>query len=412
VLVYLVIAGVAPLFTTVAFTIAAVYYVTVAHLDPLQLVLLGTTLEATYFLAEVPTGVFADTWSRRGSVIVGHLLFAAYFVILGLFPLFPAMVLANVVSGFGYAFIEGALEAWIADEVGEEKVGALYLRASQVSRVFVVIGSIASVALATAIGLGPTIVVAGVGTLAIGLFLIVAMPEHGFAPAPRDREVSRLRAMVRTTGAGLSAIRLRPLMLSILLAGALYGAFTEAFDRLWEAHFLLDVGLPPIALGTLGDLPPITWFAVFTIVGMSIGIVVTELVRRRVDASDPAAVARALLVIHGLLVVGIVAFGLAVGFAAAAGAFLAVGVLRGLKDPLYAAWLNRGLEPSTRATVLSMAGQADALGQLSGGPVLGLIGSLAGIRAGLVAGAAFLVPAVLLYLRAVRHHGRIKEEAG
>jgi len=58
-----------------------------------------------------------------------------------------------------------------------------------------------------------------------------------------------------------------------------------------------------------------------------------------------------------------------------------------------------------------MAGQADALGQLSGGPVLGLIGSGLGIRAGLVAAGAFLLPAVLLYARAVRHGGRAERVA-
>jgi MFS transporter, DHA3 family, tetracycline resistance protein len=404
--VYLVIAGVGPLFSTTAWTIAAVYYVTVAHLNPLELVLLGTTLEATYFLLEVPTGVFADNWSRRGSVIVGQFLAAAYFVVLGLFPLFPVMVLANVISGFSYAFVEGALEAWIADEVGEEKVGPLYLRASQVGRVSVLIGAVLSVALAATVGLGPTIVVAGIGELGIAVFLLLAMREHGFRPVPREEGISRLRLMATTTRSGFRAIRLRPLMLSILLAGALYGAFTEAFDRLWEAHFLLDVGLPAITIPSIPPLPPITWFAIFTIVGVVIGFVVTEVVRRRLDASDPALVARALLVIHALLLVAIVTFGLAAGFVVAATAFLATSLLRGLQDPLYAAWLNRGLEPSTRATVLSMAGQADALGQLGGGPLLGFVGSVLGIRAGLVAGAAFLVPAVLLYVRAVRHGGR------
>jgi DHA3 family tetracycline resistance protein-like MFS transporter len=408
-LVYFLITGFDALFSTIAWTIAAVYFVTVAHLDPLQLVLLGTTLEVTYFLLEIPTGVFADTWSRRGSVIIGYFLFGAYQVILGSFPVFAVMVLATVVSGFGFAFVEGALEAWIADEAGEEKVGALYLKASQFSRVFVAVGAVLSVALAATVGLGQTIVIAGIGQIGMAFLLIFLMRERGFTPTPREAGISRLRAMTTTTRAGFRALRVRPLMLSILLAGALFGAFTEAFDRLWEAHFLLDVGLPAISIAWLGDLPPITWFAIFTLAGMSIGLLVTEIVRRRLDASNLESVARALLVIHVLLVAAIVAFGLAAGFALAAGAFLTVGLLRGLQGPLYAAWLNRGLQPATRATVLSMAGQADALGQLSGGPLLGLIGSAAGIRAGLVAGAVFLVPTVMLYGRAVRHHGRAEE---
>ena len=53
-------------------------------LDPLQLVLLGTVLETTYLLLEIPTGVLADTVSRRLSVVLGVLGSGIAFLILGL----------------------------------------------------------------------------------------------------------------------------------------------------------------------------------------------------------------------------------------------------------------------------------------------------------------------------------------
>jgi hypothetical protein len=63
-------------------------------------------------------------------------------------------------------------------------------------------------------------------------------------------------------------------------------------------------------------------------------------------------------------------------------------------------WLNEGLEPSVRATVISMGSQSGALGEAVAGRVVGAIGSLAGIRAALTAGA--LAPALTLYARAIR----------
>ena len=407
--VYLLIEGATSLFGSIAFTIAGVYYVTVARLDPLQLVLLGTALEASYFLFEVPTGIVADRWSRRGSVIVGHLLHGLYFVILGLVPVFPVMLVANVVSGIGYTFISGALQAWIADEIGEERVGPLYLRASQVGRVAAVTGTVMSVALAATVGLGATIVVAGLGSLGLAALLIVAMPERGFRPTPREHGTRAWATAAATARSGFASLRGRQLMLTVLLAGALFGAFSEAFDRLWEAHLLTGFALPPLSLPPLGALPPIAWFAILNIAVVPMGLVATEVVRGRVDASDPAALARALLVIHLGMVGTTLAFGLATGFAIAAAALLGNRLLRGLQDPLYAAWLNRGLEPSTRATVLSMAGQADALGQIAGGPVLGFVGSAVSIRAALVLAGAILCPAVVLYVRVVRHRGKADE---
>ena len=63
--VYLGIKGAFALFFTLWATVAMVYRIEVVHLDPLRLVLLGTALEVSVFLFEVPTGVLADTYGRR-----------------------------------------------------------------------------------------------------------------------------------------------------------------------------------------------------------------------------------------------------------------------------------------------------------------------------------------------------------
>ena len=54
-----------------AFTVMAVYLVRDVGLNPLELVLIGTVGEISYFLLEVPTGAIADSYSRRASVILG-----------------------------------------------------------------------------------------------------------------------------------------------------------------------------------------------------------------------------------------------------------------------------------------------------------------------------------------------------
>jgi hypothetical protein len=50
--------------------------------------------------------------------------------------------------------------------------------------------------------------------------------------------------------------------------------------------------------------------------------------------------------------------------------------------------------------VFSISGQADAIGQSAGGPVIGAIGNVWGIRAALLAGATALAPAAVLFARA------------
>ena len=47
----------ASLFFSLIFTVSQLYYVTVVEMSPLQLVLVGTILEGTVFVFEIPTGV-------------------------------------------------------------------------------------------------------------------------------------------------------------------------------------------------------------------------------------------------------------------------------------------------------------------------------------------------------------------
>jgi len=66
-------------------------------------------------------------------------------------------------------------------------------------------------------------------------------------------------------------------------------------------------------------------------------------------------------------------------------------------------------DSSVRATVISLSGQANAVGQAAGGPVLGGIGNVWGISAALGAGALVISPALALYGRAMRNEGREPE---
>jgi hypothetical protein len=81
-----------------------------------------------------------------------------------------------------------------------------------------------------------------------------------------------------------------------------------------------------------------------------------------------------------------------------------------MAGPLWDTWLNAQItDSSVRATVISLTGQSNAVGQAGGGPVLGAIGNVWGIRAALATGALAIAPALGLYARAIAHHGREPE---
>jgi DHA3 family tetracycline resistance protein-like MFS transporter len=404
-LIYLIMSGVKSFAGALVLTILAIYYVTGVGMNPFQLVLAGTVFELAILLCEVPTGVLADTFSRRLSVIVGTLIIGVSLTLEGLVPLVAAILIAEVIGGVGETFLSGATEAWLAGEVGEAQVGAVYLRGAQIGRVAGLIGIPASVGLAS-IQLSLPIVAGGALYLALGLLLILAMPERGFRPAAPEERAS-WRSAFGTLRAGVRAVRGSSLLLALLAVNLVAGAAGEGFDKLWEAHLLLDYSFP-----SLGALQPVVWFGIINAATAIAGLLVVALFQRRLEATSrsAAATARTLLALNTLLALSVILFGLAGSFGLALAALLLKASVSALGGPLYQTWLIQQTSPRTRATVLSISSQANSLGETAGGPIVGAVGARYSLRAAMVLAGALLAPVLALYARTLRQSAPGAEE--
>jgi DHA3 family tetracycline resistance protein-like MFS transporter len=390
--VYLIAAGVGAFIRSLTYTVLTVYYVTSADLNPLQLVLVGTVLEAAILLLEVPTGVIADVFSRRLSVLLGHLLWGVAFVLEGSAPLFAAILLAEVIRAVGECCLSGATQAWLADEVGEERLGVLFVRAAQIGRAGALLGIVASVGLAS-IQLNLPVIGGGVLSIALAGWLLLVMPERGFKPLQRS---SAGGGMFQTAATGIRQFHERPLLLVFLGIAAAVGASSEGFDRLWEAHFLASFTFP-----ALGALEPIVWFGIFNVVGLLLGIATAQALTR-LDLTDDRVLARWGLLAHSGWLVSVIVLGLAPDFLVAVLALWAAGMCKSIRQPLMSTWIARSIPPQVRATILSTFGQGDAFGQMLGGPVIGAIGTWHSLRAAIVATGLLHAPTLLLVTRARR----------
>jgi len=302
--------------------------------------------------------------------------------------------------GLGYTFTSGATDAWLADEIGVDNVRPVYLRSAQLGRACALAAIGGSVALGL-LSLRVPIIVGGVVIAATGIVLAFVMPEHGFRPAPRDEATGTVRAMIGTGRAGARLVRRTPVLLLILAISAFWGAWSEAYDRLGEAHVIRDVGLPSFA-----GLSFIVWFGVISAASLLLSLFVARPANRRLERASRQTITRILLTADVALIGTVVVFGLAGAFWLALIAMLATNTIRSLVGPLFSSWLNQSItESSVRATVFSITSQADAIGQWTGGPAIGAVGNVFGIRAALVLGASLLSPAVALYARAVRRDG-------
>ena len=255
---------------SMATVLSLVYYSEVVGLNALQLVLVGTVLETACFVLEVPTGVMADLYSRRRSVLIGVFLYGAGFLLEGSLPRFGAVLLAQAVWGCGDTFITGALEAWIASEERERLMDQVFLRGDQAGHA----GGIAGIVLGTLLGsldLRLPIVTAGALFLVLGLVLVRIMPETRFSPA-RERGNSILADMAGLFKVNLRFVRGAPVLLALLAITFCGGLASEGFDRLSTAHFLQDTVMP-----SFGPLGAVTWFGVMRLLGSGLNIAAAQL---------------------------------------------------------------------------------------------------------------------------------------
>lgn len=387
---YVVYSGVSSLLFWLIFTVSLIYQIEVIHLNPLELILVGTTLETAAFLFEIPTGIVADIYSRKLSVIIGLLLIGLGFTLEGSIQSFSAVLFAQILWGVGYTFISGALDAWIAEEEKNISLDDIFMKSSQVSQ----IGSIIGIVLSTVIGnfsVRLPIIIGGSLFIVLSLFMALYMPEFNFkSSAPED--LNTFRKMGHTLKTSLSFIRTKPIIMLLLTITLFYGLSSEGYDRLSTAHFLKDTTMPSI-----GGLHSVTWFGIFNIIGMFMSILLMQFIVKKLETNKTKGSTILLFTsVFHLLFVGF--FALSGNFILMVTSYLLTKMFRTVTDPIYNSWLNKHIDDNARATVLSTNGQLNSLGQIIGGPIIGIVATKYSISIGIFCTTLFLIPVVALYI--------------
>ncbi len=342
-------------------------------LDPLELLLLGTTKEVTILLAEIPTGVVADIRSRRQSVIIAFVVCGAAIAAAGLASSFAALVVSQAVWAFGTTFRSGAETAWFTDEVGSvEAVDRVLPRRGRAQSLGAVTGLVVMAALASVAGLTVALVTIGVVLVGWGVYLAARMPETGF----ERHDVSARARFRQLLGDGFAAARVPGLRI-LLVAAVLAGFASEAVDRLSVAR-LDQIDLqeqavdPALIMGSTAVLQSLGAAAVLF-------------------AAAPALAGRRLVPslasLHLVTAVGVAVLARADLLAVALGGVLGAGMMREVAQTATIGWTNHFTDRHNRATVHSFVGQAGSVGEISGGIVLGLVARQVGIGAAITASA-------------------------
>ena len=388
---YLLFSAITAMCFSLVATVMIVYHIETVHLNPLQLILVGTTLELACFIFEIPTGIVADVYSRKLSIVIGGVLTGVGFILEGSISSFVFVLVAQIVWGLGSTFISGSVEAWIAEEEKNKDLDEIYIKGAQAGQIGAFIGIVLSTVIAN-FSVRLPIIVSGVLFIILALFLWLYMPENNFKPsAPGD--LNTFKKMVYTFKSGLKFVKSKSIIMILLAVTLFYGLSSEGYDRLSNAHFLQDTTLPK-----LGNLSSVTWFGIFGILGMILSFIVMHFMAKNLKNEDNRKNGKLLLCINILYISSMLIFALTRNFSLMLIAYLATNTFRIINEPIFSAWLNGHIDDNSRATVLSINGQMNSLGQILGGPIIGIIATNISVSIGIVCTSLLVAPVLVLYI--------------
>ena len=402
---YLLFSAITAMCFSLVATVMIVYHIEIVHLNPLQLILVGTTLELACFIFEIPTGIVADVYSRKLSIVIGGVLTGVGFILEGSISSFIFVLVAQIVWGLGSTFISGSLEAWIAEEEKNKDLDEIYIKGAQAGQIGAFIGIVLSTVIAN-FSVRLPIIVSGVLFIILALFLWLYMPENNFKPSvPGD--LNTFKKMVYTFKSGLKFVKSKSIIMILLAVTLFYGLSSEGYDRLSNAHFLQDTTLPK-----LGNLSSVTWFGIFGILGMILSFIVMHFMAKNLKNEDNRKNGKLLLCINILYISSMLIFALTRNFSLMLIAYLATNTFRIINKPIFSAWLNGHIDDNSRATVLSINGQMNSLGQILGGPIIGIIATNISVSMGIACTSLLVTPVLVLYIVAMIMDKKVVDRVG
>lgn len=364
-------------------------------------------------LLEVPSGAWADAFSRRLLLCAGPLLAAAGFALWVLAPSYWAFAAGFVLWGAKGAFASGALEALLYEESVRAGAGDRYARTLGRGRAAGTLGVMASMAVAApvfAVGGYAAVGAASVASCLLGAAVATRFPEHRAAaagvglpaddcPESGDSESGDPElGWAGTLRAGFAQLRadrsVRGAVLLVPAVSAVWGSLDEYTPYLVRESGVADPRVPLYLL--------LVW------AGAAAGGLLAGRVEERGRAGrTPAGVLAALLAGSAVALGAGGLLGTAAGIALVGVAFGGFQVATVLAE----ARLQERITGPARATVTSLAGVGTDLGTIAVYGAYGLLGSAAGLGHG-AAFAVCALPYLVIAPLLLRGRRRVRRRGG
>lgn len=365
-----------------------------------QITLLDTPFFLLIVLSEVPTGAIADRFGRRVSLMLGSTMLAVAVFVFGIADNYVVILISYSAWGLAMTFQNGADAAILYDSlklVGREddfqKINSrLWALTSLAVLIAILIG--APIASATSLSF-PIELSAGIALLAVPVAFSMHEPVV-------PKEVHEAYPVMVLNGIR-EAWRQPALRYVIFFSGILFA--TTFTPLIFVQPYLHEHG---VGTGDLGIWQaPVRAFGILSALGA----------HRFISKLGQAGAMLALPVTLALCNLALAGFDYAIVYAA----FLPIGMVAGMQNPVLATYVNRRIPSARRATILSVQSVVGSMLLAVSEPVGGFIADRFGLRAvflafGLMA-ATFGAAIYVLWFRAdtaaeTSAEGLLREPAG
>ena len=358
---------------------------------------------------EIPTGIIADAYGRRRSMLASFSSYLLSFALFYLFPHFGIFALAMLLFAFGEAFRSGTHKALILEYLHIKRIEDLkveyYGHTRAASQFGSAIAALIAAGLVFRTGSYRIIFLASIVPYLLELLLMLSYPREldGVRARLEERGVSRTIEQLRsTTIESLRMLRKGPLLRGLLSSASFDGIFRSTKDYLQPVLQAQALALP-ILLSLAGDKRVVIVVGVlyfFIYLGTSYAASHAGMIQQRIHSLPRAA---NMIYICGiiLLIAGGIGMLTRVYVISIIG-FLGLYLLQNARRPLLVGYLADLIPRQTMATGLSVESQLRTLITAALAPLIGLMADRLGIGVSITVIA--LLAALLLPLTTIRGH--------
>ncbi|OGD63433.1 hypothetical protein A2160_03145 [Candidatus Beckwithbacteria bacterium RBG_13_42_9] len=308
------------------------------------------------FVFEIPTGVYADFFGRKKSVVIHGVLLGLSGLVYFFSNSFWYFVAAELLAALAYTFISGALDAWLADNVGENWVGRtdyIFSQGQVFSKVALIVGGMTGAYFGSLNLAYPWFLVFMSTTF---MTLIAAMYMKNDSPTRAHLGVrSGVKQMMKIAKDSFSYGLGHPVVLWLIITTFVSFLAFQPLNMFWAPRFSAMAG---------GQVSVTGWVWAVMSAMMLAGSYLTRLyVKKRMVYWKIMILSVLLMAVPVLLSSVSPMFLVAVGF------FVVHEVGRGIDRPMKISYINQYLPADKRATLLSFDSM---VGKIAA--ALGLIG--------------------------------------